>query len=280
MDDLKNNSGNIEGLLEIMARLRDPDGGCPWDVEQTFATIVPHTIEEAYEVADAIDNNDMASLKDELGDLLFQVVFYAQMAKEAGDFDFHDVVGSISEKMVRRHPHVFADAVYENLDEQLNAWEETKRQERAEKEARTDTPDTPANGDSESALDGVISALPALSRAYKLQKRAARVGFDWDTPAPVVGKVREELAEVEAEIQTGDHQRLEDELGDLLFCCVNLARKLDIDPESALRGGNTKFERRFRRMETLMAADGQGFDAMPVDDVLDIYWTQAKREEC
>jgi ATP diphosphatase len=277
MDDLKNNSGNIEGLLEIMARLRDPDGGCPWDVEQTFATIVPHTIEEAYEVADAIDNNDMASLKDELGDLLFQVVFYAQMAKEAGDFDFHDVVGSISEKMVRRHPHVFADAVYENLDEQLNAWEETKRQERAEKEALTDTP---ANGDSESALDGVISALPALSRAYKLQKRAARVGFDWDTPAPVVGKVREELAEVEAEIQTGDRQRLEDELGDLLFCCVNLARKLDIDPESALRGGNTKFERRFRRMETLMAADGQGFDAMPVDDVLDIYWTQAKREEC
>ena len=197
MDDLKNNSGNIEGLLEIMARLRDPDGGCPWDVEQTFATIVPHTIEEAYEVADAIGNNDMASLKDELGDLLFQVVFYAQMAKEAGDFDFHDVVGSISEKMVRRHPHVFADAVYENLDEQLNAWEETKRQERAEKVARSpDTPDTPANGDSESALDGVISALPALSRAYKLQKRAARVGFDWDTLAPVVGKVREELAEV------------------------------------------------------------------------------------
>jgi ATP diphosphatase len=276
MTENKKSSGKIDGLLEIMARLRDPDGGCPWDVEQTFATIVPHTIEEAYEVADAIDNNDMVSLKDELGDLLFQVVFYAQMAKEAGDFDFADVVAGVSDKMVRRHPHVFADAVYADLDEQLDAWEETKRQERAEKAANT-----PADGDrSESALDGVISALPALSRACKLQKRAARVGFDWDTLAPVIGKVREELEEVEAEIESGDRSRLEDELGDLLFCCVNLARKLDIDPESALRGGNSKFERRFRRMEVLMAADGQGFDAMPVDEVLDIYWTQAKREEC
>ena len=275
MTDQKKSSGKIENLLEIMARLRDPDGGCPWDVAQSFATIVPHTIEEAYEVADAINNNDMASLQDELGDLLFQVVFYAQMAKEAGDFDFADVVAGISDKMVRRHPHVFADAVYENLDEQHNAWEETKRQERAEKEANNT-----ASGNNESALDGVVSALPALSRAYKLQKRAARVGFDWDSLAPVIGKVREELEEIEAEIPTGDPLRLEDELGDLLFCCVNLARKLDIDPESALRGGNSKFERRFRRMEVLMAADGQGFDAMPVDDVLDIYWTQAKHDEC
>jgi MazG family protein len=273
MDDKTTKSGNIEDLLEIMARLRDPDGGCPWDVEQTFATIVPHTIEEAYEVADAIENNDMGSLKDELGDLLFQVVFYAQMAKEAGDFNFNDVVAAISGKMVRRHPHVFADAVYENSDERLHAWEESKRLERAEKEATNDA-------DSESALDGVINALPALSRANKLQKRAARVGFDWDSIVPVVGKVREELEEVEAEIQSGDRKRLEDELGDLLFCCVNLARKLDIDPETALRGGNSKFERRFRRMEALLAADGLGFNDMPVDDVLDKYWTQAKREEC
>ncbi len=273
MNKQMNKSGDIEGLLEVMARLRDPDGGCPWDVEQTFATIVPHTIEEAYEVADAIENNDMASLKDELGDLLFQVVFYAQMSKEAGDFDFHDVVAGISDKMVRRHPHVFADAVFDSAEEQLHAWEESKRRERAEKDKDT-------NDDEESALDGVISALPALSRANKLQKRAARVGFDWDSTDPVVGKVREELEEVEAEIPSGDRGRLEDELGDLLFCCVNLARKLDIDPESALRGGNSKFERRFRRMETLLAGDGLGFGDMPVDDVLEKYWTQAKREEC
>jgi ATP diphosphatase len=268
-------SNKIQNLLDIMSKLRDPDGGCPWDVQQTFDTIVPHTIEEAYEVADAIENNDMASLKDELGDLLFQVVFYAQMAKEAGDFDFGDVVAAISVKMVRRHPHVFADAVFANSEEQHNAWEESKSRERAEKDnAASKTPDN-----AESALDGVINALPALSRANKLQKRAARVGFDWDSVVPVVGKVREELAEVEVEIQSGDRKRLEDELGDLLFCCVNLARKLDIDPETALRGGNSKFERRFRCMETLMAADGHGFKDMPVDDVLDIYWTQAKREE-
>ncbi|MBC8337549.1 MAG: nucleoside triphosphate pyrophosphohydrolase [Alphaproteobacteria bacterium] len=278
MSDQKNNSGAIDGLLEIMAKLRDPDGGCPWDVEQTFATIVPHTIEEAYEVADAIENKDMDSLKDELGDLLFQVVFYAQMAKEEGAFDFHDIVAGISKKMVRRHPHVFADAVYDNPDERLNAWEETKRQERAEKE--NGNGGSGGNVDNmESALDGVIHALPALSRAHKLQKRAARVGFDWKTVVPVVGKVREELEEVEAEIRSGDFERLEDEVGDLLFCCVNLARKLEIDPETALRGGNLKFERRFRRMESLMAADNNGFDAMAVEDVLDIYWTQAKREE-
>jgi len=276
MNEQKNKSGNIEGLLEVMARLRDPDGGCPWDVQQTLATIVPHTIEEAYEVADAIDNNDMAALKDELGDLLFQVVFYAQMAKEAGDFDFHDVVAAISDKMVRRHPHVFADAVFDSAEEQLHAWEESKRRERAEKDNGVKDTDV----DEDSALDGVIHALPALSRANKLQKRAARVGFDWDSTDPVVGKVREELAEVEAEIQTGDRKRLEDELGDLLFCCVNLARKLEIDPEGALRGGNSKFERRFRRMEALLASDGLGFGDMPVDDVLDKYWTQAKREEC
>jgi len=259
-----------------MVRLRDPDGGCPWDVMQTFETIVPHTIEEVYEVADAIDQNDMASLQEELGDLLFQVVFYAQMAKEVGNFDFHDVVAGISVKMVRRHPHVFADTVYASEDEQLAAWDEIKKQERFEKNANK-APDSETLN--ESALDGVISALPALSRAYKLQKRAARIGFDWADLVPVIGKVREELAEVEAEIPDADPARLQDEVGDLLFSCVNLARKLNIDPETALRGGNAKFERRFRRMEVLMTADGRNFDDMPVEEVLDIYWMQAKNEE-
>ena len=259
----------IDQLLDVMAKLRDPETGCPWEVAQDFATIAPYTIEEAYEVADAIDNGDMAALKDELGDLLFQVVFYAQMAKEAGDFDFVAVVEAISDKMVRRHPHVFGDETIEGAEAQTHAWEELKRWERADNGANPCA----------SALDGVITALPALSRAFKLQKRAARVGFDWKTAAPVAAKVREELAEVEAEISAGDEARLRDELGDLLFCCVNLARKPGIDPETALRGGNAKFERRFRRMESLLAADGLGFNDMPVEDVLDKYWTRAKQEE-
>jgi ATP diphosphatase len=266
---------HIQKLLDIMARLRDPENGCPWDVEQTFASIVPHTIEEAYEVAETIETGDMAALKDELGDLLFQVVFYAQMAKEAGDFDFGAVVDAVSDKMVRRHPHVFADAHIEDAEAQTAAWEDQKQQERNAENGNAADDDGPAP----SALDGVITALPALSRAFKLQKRAARVGFDWPTPGPVVGKVREELAEVEAEIVDGDPERLTDELGDLMFSCVNLARKLEIDPETALRFGNAKFERRFKRMEALLAADGLGFRDMPVDDVLDKYWTRAKREE-
>ena len=262
-------SEKIAKLIDIMAKLRDPDGGCPWDVEQTFVTIAPHTIEEAYEVADAIEKNDMAGLKDELGDLLFQVVFHAQMAKESGDFDFNGVVDAIADKMVRRHPHVFGDdKKIADAEAQTVAWEEHKRRER-------EANDSPR----ESALDGVISALPALTRAEKLQKYASRVGFDWKTAAPVVGKVREELAEVEAEIENGDEERLLDEIGDLLFCCVNLARKLGIDPETALRQGNAKFERRFRLMEKLLAADGKKVGDLPVDEVLEVYWTRAKREE-
>ena len=271
----------ITKLIDIMARLRDPDGGCPWDVEQDFASIAPHTIEEAYEVADAIDSNDMAALRDELGDLLFQVVFHAQMASEAGDFDFDAVVEGIADKMVRRHPHVFGDARIDGAEAQTVAWEEHKRLER---EARNNAGNPPGaeNPDANrpGALDGVISALPALTRALKLQKRAARVGFDWDEPAPVLGKVREELAEVEAEIAAGgDEARLRDEVGDLLFCCVNLARKLGIDPETALRGGNAKFERRFRRMEELLNADGKRIDDLSVDEVLEVYWTRVKGEE-
>ena len=270
-----------------MAKLRDPDGGCPWDVEQDFASIAPHTIEEAYEVADAIEQGDMAALRDELGDLLFQVVFHAQMASEAGDFDFDAVVEAIADKMVRRHPHVFGDTRIDGAEAQTVAWEEHKRLER---EARNNAGNPPGaanpdgNGSSApsapSALDGVITALPALTRALKLQNRAARVGFDWRELAPVIGKVREELAEVEAEIAAGgDGDRLRDEVGDLLFCCANLARKLGIDPETALRFGNAKFERRFRRMEELLNADGKKIDDLPVDEVLDVYWTRVKGEE-
>ena len=281
---MSENNEKIGRLIDIMAKLRDPDGGCPWDVEQTFASIAPHTIEEAYEVADAIDQNDMDGLKDELGDLLFQVVFHAQMAKESGDFDFDGVVDAIADKMVRRHPHVFGDAKVDNAEAQTIAWEEHKRLEREAKEnaanpSRAEDPDQDGPKSGKSALDGLISALPALTRAHKLQKRAARVGFDWETAAPVVEKVREELAEVEDEIESGNADRLRDEIGDLLFCCVNLARKLDIDPETALRGGNAKFERRFRRMEELLAKDGRKIDDLPVEDVLEAYWKRAKEEE-
>ena len=277
---MSENTENIQRLIDIMAKLRDPDGGCPWDVEQTFASIAPHTIEEAYEVADAIEQGDMEGLKDELGDLLFQVVFHAQMAGENGDFLFKDVVEAIADKMVRRHPHVFGDDTIADSEAQTVAWEEHKRLEREAKE-NAGTPCSPekTGENPKSALDGVISALPSLTRAQKLQKRAARVGFDWETIVPVIGKVREELAEVEAEIDGGDPDRLKDEIGDLLFCCVNLARKLEIDPEQALRHGNAKFEHRFRRMEALLAGDGKKIDDLPVDEVLEVYWTQAKREE-
>ncbi len=272
---------NIRRLIGIMARLRDPDSGCPWDVEQDFASIAPHTIEEAYEVVDAIDNNDMAALKDELGDLLFQVVFHAQMASEDGDFDFAAVVEGIADKMVRRHPHVFGNARIDNVEAQTVAWEEHKRLEREAKNNAVNPRDAEnPDGNGSSALDGVISTLPALTRALKLQKRAARVGFDWDKPGPVIGKVRKELAEVEAEIAAGgDAAKLRNEVGDLLFCCANLARKLGIDPETALRGGNAKFERRFRRMEALLNADGKRINDLSVDKVLEVYWTQVKGEE-
>ena len=281
---MSQNNDNIQRLIDIMAKLRDPDGGCPWDVEQTFASIAPHTIEEAYEVADAIEQGDMAAIKDELGDLLFQVVFHAQMASEKGHFRFEDVARAIADKMVRRHPHVFGDDTVADAEAQTVAWEEHKRLEREAQEIIKENAGNLRGAEkpgqnAKSALDGVISALPSLTRAQKLQKRAARVGFDWKSIVPVVGKVREELAEVEAEIDGGDPQRLKDEIGDLLFCCVNLARKLEIDPEQALRHGNAKFERRFRRMEALLADDGKKIDGLPVDEVLDVYWTRAKKEE-
>ena len=267
-----NQSGDVDGLLKIMSRLRDPDTGCPWDLEQSFTSIIPHTIEETYEVADAIDKNDMLGLKDELGDLLFQIIFYTQLANELGYFNFSDVVDTISRKMIRRHPHVFSNIKYQSDNERLKAWDEIKSQENEEKQSENN------NVFEESALDGVITALPALSRANKLQKRAARVGFDWKSVSSILEKIREELEEVEVEINSRDHDRQIDEIGDLLFCCVNLARKLGIDPEIALRGGNSKFERRFRIMEKQIKADGLSFNSLDVDDVLDIYWKQAKKK--
>jgi len=256
----------MDRLLDIMARLRDPDGGCPWDVKQDFASIAPHTIEEAYEVTDAIDRSDMVGLCDELGDLLFQVVFHAQMAKEAGAFEFSDVVGAISDKMVRRHPHVFGDTTVRDAEAQTIAWEDLKADERA----------SAADQDS-SALAGVAVGLPALTRAHKLQKRAARSGFDWDEARQVLGKVREEIGEIEEEMaNNGTSDRLEDEVGDLLFSGVNLARKLGIDPEAALRRGNRKFEQRFRHMEAEFEEAGDISLAEASLDEMTAFWEASK----
>lgn len=259
-----------------MTLLRDPVGGCPWDVEQTFETIAPYTIEEAYEVADAIHRRDMDALKDELGDLLLQVVYHAQMATEAKAFEFEDVVDAICDKMVRRHPHVFGDIKIENASAQTVAWEQQKANERKAKLLASDDEETCR----ESSLDGIILALPALVRALKLQKRAALVGFDWPNAHSALEKFSEEIDELTAEMNAGgDDDRIRDEIGDLLFTCVNVSRKLGIDPEEALRQGNAKFERRFRKIETLLADDG---DRRPQDatlDELEALWTRAKTEE-
>ncbi|GIK96157.1 MAG: nucleoside triphosphate pyrophosphohydrolase [Alphaproteobacteria bacterium] len=261
----------IERLLAIMAKLRDPEGGCPWDLEQSFATIAPHTIEEAYEVADAIERGDMAHLKDELGDLLFQVVFYAQMSREAGCFNFADISNAISNKMIRRHPHVFGEDRVDSAAAQTVAWEAQKE---AERHAAAE-----AKGTKPSALDGVIPGLPALLRAVKLQKRAARVGFDWPEAVQVLDKIAEEATEIRHEMANGGGpERLRDEIGDLLFAVVNLARHLDVDPEGALRGTNAKFERRFRRIEALLAEAGREAKDTPLAE-LEALWLRAKSEE-
>jgi MazG family protein len=252
-----------------MRRLRDPQGGCPWDLEQSFASIAPYTIEEAYEVADAIARGHMDDLEGELGDLLLQVVYHAQIADEAGLFDFDSVAARIADKMVRRHPHVFGDAEVSGAGAQSRAWEEQKAAERA---ARADA------GDDPSVLADVPVGLPALTRAAKLQKRAARVGFDWPDSGPVMAKLREELAEVEVEIASGDAAAQHDELGDLLFSAVNLARHLGVDAETALRDANAKFDRRFRWLEQAVAADGARPGDLPLDR-LDDYWVRAKAAE-
>jgi MazG family protein len=259
---------HVQELIRVMAALRDRDSGCPWDREQTFASLVPHTIEEAYEVADVIEREAYAELKGELGDLLFQVVFYAELAKEQGWFDFDDVAAAITEKLVSRHPHVFADTVYSDLHEQTLAWESLKREERA------------ARGESvDSSLDGISLGQPGLSRAHKLQKRAAQVGFDWSELAPVLDKISEELEEVRSEIDTGAApDRVEHEVGDLLFSCVNLARKLKVDPEQAVRGANQRFELRFRAIEGILRDRGTSPSQTELAE-MDRLWDQVKQQE-
>ena len=260
----------IDRLIAIMAQLRSPEGGCPWDLEQTFATIAPYTIEEAYEVADAIETRDMAGLKDELGDLLFQVVFHGRMAEEQGLFGFADIADASSEKMIRRHPHVFGDAVtVANAADQVVHWETLKAAERVSQ----------GTGKRASALDGVTAGLPALTRAVKIQNRAARVGFDWAEPAPILDKIEEEIGELRAELDSGGSiDRVEDELGDLFFALANLARRLDLDAEGALRRAIAKFERRFHGMEALAAAAGDKLDGQSLE-ALDALWDRVKADE-
>jgi ATP diphosphatase len=260
---------SLDDLLAIMARLRDPQHGCPWDVQQDFASIAAYTIEEAYEVADAIDRRDWHDLRDELGDLLLQVAFHSQMAAEQGLFDFSDVAHAISDKMRRRHPHVFGDVRYADLDEQKRAWEEIKMAERA---GKGEAPD-------HSALAGVSAGLPEWKRAVKLQQRAAGAGFTWPDPQPVLDKLAEEVDEVRAEFANGaDPARLQDVIGDVLFVVVNLARHAGVDFSQALRHANAKFERRFRQMEQLATAEGGAFGERTLEEQEQL-WQRAKALE-
>lgn len=267
--------GDIHRILDIMARLRDPQSGCPWDVKQDFASIAAYTIEEAYEIADAIDRGDLPGLCDELGDLLLQVVFHAQMAQEQGAFAFGDVVDAISNKMIRRHPHIFGDVSADDAETVLRNWDAIKREERAAA-GNTDT----------SALAGIARGLPEWQRAVKLQSRAARVGFDWPGPEPVIAKLHEEIDEVRVEFDAvaadpddaAAQDRLEEELGDLLFVAANLARHAKVDVGAALRRANHKFERRFRAMETMADADGRTLAGQSLD-AQDAYWNRAKQAE-
>ena len=255
----------IARLIEVMARLRDPQTGCPWDQQQDFATIAPYTIEEAYEVADAIARQDWTGLPDELGDLLFQVVYHARMAEEQGRFDFADIAASITDKMIRRHPHVFADAELRDAAAQTKAWEQQKIRERA---ARRET----------GTLAGIPINLPALTRADKLARRAARVGFDWPGAAAVLDKLAEEVGELRAELPASDPARLADEMGDILFVLVNLARKLDLDPEACLRAANQKFARRFNGVEAILARDGKAPAEVTLAEI-ELAWGEVKQAE-
>lgn len=276
---------SIADLLDVMATLRDPERGCPWDLQQSFASIAPHTLEECYELVDAIERGDFPQIRDELGDVLFQVIFYAQLGREQGRFDFDDVVHNIVEKLLRRHPHVFSSGQFpagelreaviaSNGDANRNEigveqvgvnWERIKQEERA-------------NKNQTGILDDVPTALPALSRAVKLQKRAARVGFDWDNWRDVLVKMDEEKAELQEAIASGDAEQITDEMGDLLFCCVNLARFLKVDPETALRATNRKFEKRFGFIERELAAQGRSVEQASLAE-MEALWVEAKQIE-
>jgi ATP diphosphatase len=270
-------SRDISRLNEIMAALRTPETGCPWDLEQTFATIVPYTLEEAYEVADAIERGDVVNLREELGDLLLQVVFHARMAEEEGRFDFGDVVDAITRKLIRRHPHVFGDARDLSSDEVRALWGRIKAQEKRERAETRRAAGLPAE-EATGALAGVPLALPGLTRALKLQEKASKVGFDWNDPRAVLAKLREEIDEVEAELDANDAERVAGEVGDLLFAVANLARHLSVDPEAALRDANAKFERRFAHIESRLGEAGRA----PADATLDemeALWSEDKQRE-
>ena len=259
-------------LLQVMAWLRDRQHGCPWDIDQTFQTIAPYTIEEAYEVADAIERNDLPALKEELGDLLLQVVYHAQIASEAAAFSFNDVAAAIADKMIDRHPHVFGDARIDTAEAQTVSWEARKAAERAARQSAGNASERPSG-----TLDGVARALPALMRAEKLQKRASRVGFDWQSTGPVIDKIEEEVRELRAEMEAGtmDQVRVADELGDVLFAVANLARHCKVDPEVALRATNDKFERRFAHIERRLAETGR----LPAEaslEEMEALWQEAK----
>jgi ATP diphosphatase len=269
-------SRDIARLIEIMAALRDRETGCPWDVEQTFATIAPYTIEEAYEVADAIAREDLDNLKEELGDLLLQVVYHARMAQEAGEFAFEDVVEAITTKMIRRHPHVFGDAEARSAGMAKGMWETIKAQEKAERSAARRRRGLDPQDDGGGYLDGVPPALPALTRALKLQEKAARVGFDWSEAVPILDKIEEEIAEFRAAAAEGKAPAMADEFGDVLFSLVNLGRHLKLDPEAALTGTNHKFLDRFHAVERMLRARGGCLEAASLEE-MEALWQEAKR---
>jgi ATP diphosphatase len=271
-------SSDISRLLEIMAALRNPDTGCPWDQEQDFASIAPYTLEEAYEVVDTIERGDFADLKDELGDLLLQVVFHAQMAAEKGLFAFPDVVEAITRKLIRRHPHVFGDARDLSPAEVKSLWDEIKQEEKAERRLVREKLGLSASDRHLGFLDGIPSALPALTRAQKLTTKAAKVGFDWPETAQVIDKIHEELEEVKDASSSGARDRIEDEIGDLLFSVTNLARHYGIDPEAALRRTNAKFERRFRSVENALRREETSLEEASLDQ-MERLWVEAKTAE-
>lgn len=272
-------SRDIKGLLEIMARLRTPGSGCPWDLEQNFATIAPYTIEEAYEVAEAIARGDLHDLCDELGDLLLQVVYHARMAEEQNAFSFADVVEAITRKMIRRHPHVFADRDARLTPSDVKgAWDRIKAEEKAERAAWRAAGGAPSETTAGSLLSSVKAGQPALARAMELQRKASSVGFDWNNPREVLRKIREEADEIEAALDGGNPDELADETGDLLFVLVNLARHVGVDPDQALRGTNAKFERRFGYIERTLAAQGRSLESASLTE-MDTLWNEAKGKE-